>query len=75
MCGEEVPALYDPETDRIEIYLPVINKFYRGDKIIEALVKIINHEVMHYVFKKLLGEPTPKRVEIEHKVMRSMGID
>jgi len=62
-----------PESDTVEIYLPVVSRV--SSDVVSTLIKVITHEVMHHVFKVVLGKQTIERVSIEHRLMKKLGIE
>ncbi len=72
-CGDDIPALYDPSNEVIELYLSHIRS-RKEDELISKIIGLINHEVMHHVFKLILGEPSIERIKLEHKIMEKVGI-
>jgi len=75
-CQEEVPAVYDPVDEAIILFLPAIKRASEreGVDIVDELVRLINHEVMHHIIAEVLGSPTPSRVAAEHRVMEKLGV-
>ncbi len=68
-----IEAFYDPLEETICVFLPLI----RGsdDELIERLISIINHESLHHAFKEVLGIQTRSRVDVEHRIMKKLGIE
>jgi len=76
VCDEDVPALYDPLSESVMLFLPTIAKRYGRDcdELLDEVIKLINHESLHHVFSKVLGEPTTERIDAEHRLMKMIGM-